>query len=312
MYLFVALLVSAVVVIYWIRTRAFVSGAFRLSALIILPLIVILLIDTQRKGEVFAGRGSTALIAIASDVSLSMGTMPEPVANGDVGTRLERAQSILIPIFAHLGAATRPALMSVSAFTSKSEVVLAWDDDLSLAREIIEYVLTTGLLTEAGSDIGAALTAVVPLYENLPEAYRGTSHPKFLILVSDGEQTSSGGNSAAALARLQELGVRIIALHVGLENIPEGLPVYDDGENFIGFDEINGQIFSQPDPELMRSIAGEDTSQGLFVDASDSDAVAQITGFIGLQSGSSVGGGRHVAAILLLWGLLVFGLLRWL
>lgn len=280
--------------------------------MILLPLIVILLIDTQRSGAENSSNGAAALIAIATDVSLSMGTVPEPSANGDIGTRLQRAQRVLIPIFAHLSAATRPALMSVSAFTSKSEVVLAWDDDLSLAREIIEYVLTTGLLTEAGSDIGIALTSVVPLYENLPEAYRGAGNPKFLILVSDGEQTSSAGNSATAIARLQELGVRIIALHVGLEDVPEGLPVYDDGDNFIGFDEVNGQIFSIPDPELMRTIAGEDESQGLFVEASSSNAVAQITSFIGLQTGRSAGDSRHVAAILLLWGLLVFGLLRWL
>ena len=255
------------------------------------------------------GPGAPVLVAFAADVSLSMGAIPEPGTRDDVGTRLERAQRVLLPVLANLSAAARPVLVSVTAFTSKSETILAWDDDLSLAREIIEFVLTTGLLTEAGSDLGAALNGVVPHFESLPETYRSSTHPKFLIIVSDGEQTASRASGDAALAKLRELGVQIITLHVGLPDVAEGLAVYDENNAFLGFEEVGGQIFSVPDPELMRQIAG--TDQGLFVRAESSDATTTITDFVGLQGNGPVNTTLRLWAILLLWASLLYALLRW-
>lgn len=311
MFVTAALLILILLVLYWIRIRAWTDTSRQPYVPIMLIAMLALLAYTGRSGEGTQGPGSPVLVALAADVSLSMGTIPEPGANDDVGTRLERAQQVLLPVLANLGAVVRPVLVSVTAFTSKSETIMAWDDDLSLAREIIEFVLTTGLLTEAGSDLGVALNGIVPHFENLPETFRGSGHPKFLIIVSDGEQTVSRASSDAALARLRELGVRIITLHVGLSDVHEGLPVYDENDDFLGFEEIGGQIFSVPNPELMSLIAGLNPAQGLFVRAESGDAATTIADFIGLQKIGTATTTLRLWAILLLWVSLLYALLRW-
>lgn len=306
-----AIVLSIVLVAYWARFRSWSNPAGTPAMFVLLPLMIALLIYTERSQDAFGGPGKPVLLVIAADVSLSMGTLPEPAALGDVGTRLQRAQQILLPFIVSLGASTRPAMVSVTAFTSKAETILAWDDDLALVREIVEYVLSTGLLTEAGSDLGVALQGVTPLYESLPDALRGPEQTKYLLLVSDGEQTAANGNSDLALAKLKDLGVKIISLYVGLPEVPEGLPVYDDNRNFVGFEEVGGKIFSVSDPDLMSSVAGNDPDDGLFVRADSGDAAAEIMDFIGLHTESSASGALRVAAILVLWGLLTAAMLRW-
>lgn len=305
------MLTLILLVIHWIRIRVWADTSRQLQVPMLLIAMLVLLVYTGRSGEGAHGPGAPVFVALAVDVSLSMGTIPEPGAIDDVGTRLERAQQVLLPVLASLDAATRPVLVSVTAFTSKSETILAWDDDLSLVRELIEFVLTTGLLTEAGSDVGAALNGVVSHFESLPDRYRDSGHPKFLIVVSDGEQTASGASSDTALVTLRELGVQIITLHVGLTDVPEGLPVYDENNEFLGFEEISGQIFSTPNPELMRLIAGTTSAEGVFVRADSGDAVATITDFIGVQQNGPANTTLRVWAVLLLSASLLYALLRW-
>ncbi len=305
-----AIVVLLLVASYAIRTRAWASPRRYFYLPLLLAGMLLLAIYAQSNIDAARMPDTPLLIAIVSDVSLSMGTLPEPGSRGDVPSRLERAQGVLLPLLASLSSTARPTMASVIAFTSRAETILAWDDDLSLAEEIIEFVLSTGLLTEAGSDVGAALAAAVPLYESLPEAYRDPDYAKYLILVSDGEQTAEGDGNDTALARLRELGVRIIALHVGLSDVQEGLPVYDDDGDYLGFEEVGGQIFSSPNPELMRLLAGSGPEQGLFVQAEASGTVGTIADYVGLQTGGGRGGGAQLFAVLLLWGLLMFILLR--
>ena len=311
MYVALSSLLLILLVFYWIRMHVWADTARSPTVPILLIAMLAMLAYTGGSGEGAQSADAPAVVALAADVSLSMGATPEPGANDDVGTRLERVQQVLLPVLAELGAAVRPVLVAVTAFTSKSETILAWDDDLSLAREIVEFVLTTGLLTEAGSDLGVALNGVVPLFESLPESYRNSGHHKFLIIVSDGEQTASRASSDAALARLRELGVQIIALHVGLSDISEGLPVYDENDDFLGFEEVGGQIFSVPDPELMHLIAGSNPAQGLLVRAESANAITTITDFIGLQNSGPANTTLRVWAILFLWVSLLYALLRW-
>lgn len=305
-------IVVVTVAVYWLWLRAWSNGRYAPLTFALLPAIVIVLVFIAgRGGGDFEGGHDPLLLAIAADVSLSMGALPDPDANADARTRLERAQQALLPMLARLGASARPTMISVTAFTSKSETILAWDDDLSLVREVIEHVLSTGLLTEAGSDIGVALNGVVPLFESLPEAYRDPATPKYLLLVSDGEQTTTHDGDDIAFGKLQELGVRIIALHVGLQDPPEGLPVYSDDEGFIGFEEVDGRIFSVPDAEFMNLLAGDDPGRGLFLRAEDSNTAVRIVDFIGLGAAGSAATGLRSVAVILLWALLMGGLLRY-
>lgn len=311
MFAYFVIAVTLLLAAYWWRQRLWDDPGRERPVFVVLVVMLGLLLYTERDADQFRGPSGPLLLAIATDVSLSMGTMPEPGSAADVGTRLERAQAALVPVLASLATTARPAMVSVSAFTSKAETILAWDDDLSLVREIIEYVLTTGLLTEAGSDLGVALNGVVPLFDSLPEALRGADYAKFLVLVSDGEQTVDRSSSDAALAKLRELGVRIIALHVGMDEVPEGLPVYDDDGAYIGFEEVQGKIFSVPDPEVMRAIAGNKPADGIFVKAEEAGAAGEINEFVGLQGGGGAGGLLRFGAIVVLWGLLISILYRW-
>jgi len=304
-------LVGLLLVTYWLRLRVWKEPSFSPITFPMLLLMLVLLVVQQRSADDFTGPQGPVLLAIAADVSLSMGTIPDPATNSDIGTRLARAQRVMLPLLTQLSATARSTMISVTAFTSKSETLLAWDDDLSLAREIIEYVLTTGLLTEAGSDVGIALTGVVPLFESLPHAFRDPERAKFLILVSDGEQTMTRAGNVAMLGNLRELGVQVISLHVGLEETPEGLPVYDENDSFMGFEEVDGQIFSVPDAELMRTIAGDDPARGLFVRAESADAVTSIMNFIGVQANGSTTNTIHFGAIIAVWALIIVTLLRY-
>lgn len=304
------LVVVLLSVAYWLKFRVWQNQALSWIALLPLPLMLILLLLASHETDALRGPEGSVLIAVASDVSLSMGTLPDPDQHADIGTRLQRAQNVMLPLFAEIAATARPAMVSITAFTSKSETILAWDDDLALSSEIIRYVLSTGLLTEAGSDIGAALNGVVPLFESLPDAYKDPEQAKFVILVSDGEQTKSRSNAAIALEKLRQQGVRIISLHVGRTDLSEGLPVYDDSGEFVGFEDIGGQIFSVPDAELMMTLAGGDDRNGIFVSAEDDNAVKTILQYTGVGSGATAAGFEFFGTTVLLWGLILLGLMR--
>jgi len=310
MFLFTAFTVLIVVALYWIRFRTWSDCAYSKSQMVVLLLMLAILAFAHRVDRGLLRGDVPTLIAIAADVSLSMGTLPDPRIDADTGTRLERVQSTLSRIIAELDASTIPVMMGVTAFTSKSETILAWDDNLPQVQEAIEYVLTTGLLTEPGSDLGAALTGVVPLFEILPEAYRDQEQNMFLIVVSDGEQTVDEANIDMAMADLRELGVRIISLHVGMQDTPEGLPVYDDAGKFIGFDEVGGQIYSVPDPEIMALLAGNDRANGVFAKAENSDAADAIIKFIGVPVSNATSGPLYLTIVLFMWGLSLTALFR--
>ncbi|MDH3546953.1 MAG: VWA domain-containing protein, partial [Gammaproteobacteria bacterium] len=151
----------------------------------------------------------------------------------------------------------------------------------------------------------------VPLFEILPEQQRDQQQNKFLIIVSDGEQTVTQIDVATAITELREIGVRIISLYVGMQDVAEGLAVYDDIGSFMGFDEVGGQIYSVPDPEIMQLFAGNDPSTGLFVNAEESDAADTIMNFIGVSASKTATGPVYLTLVLMLWGLSMAVLLRY-
>jgi hypothetical protein len=244
------------------------------------------------------------IIAIAVDLSLSMGTKPDPRSYGDVGTRLQRAQKILLPVLNALDASGARVMISVTGFTGASETILGWDDNLPQIREALEYVIAPGILTQPGSDLGVALQGVIPNFENLSEEFLTGDGRKYLIVVSDGEQTLERGDAAAALADLRAKGVDILALQMGLQDVPEGFPVYDEAGSFMGFQDIGGQIFSVSSPETMAMIAGDDPDRGIVVSAESRNAIAQVSDFIGVKmSSTTTASPIYTSSILVLLGL---------
>ena len=79
----------------------------------------------------------------------------------------------------------------------------------------------------------------------------------------------------------------------------------------MGFDEVGGQIYSVPDPEIMQLVAGNEPSTGIFVDVEDSGAADTIMNFIGVSASNTTTGPLYLTVVLLLWALSMAVLLRY-
>jgi hypothetical protein len=289
--------------------RNTLSLSYVLLGLLISALSIIAYVE--RMDQSYMLEDTPVLVAVAADLSLSMGAAPDPRSYGVIGTRLERAQSTLLPILEALDSSGASVMMSVTGFTASSETIMGWDSNLAQIREVIEYSMAPGLLTQPGSDLGLALQGVLPLFENLPEDFQQQESRKFLIVVTDGEQTLDRGEIETALADIRAKNVNIVALHVGLLDVPEGIPVYDSAGTFLGFRDIGGQFYSVPNTEIMTLIAGDDPGKGLYVRSENASAVEEISSFLGIRmSALSSSGPLYIVVVSALWGL-SFAILLW-
>lgn len=315
-YAVLALAVLVAMLLYQLRygqpARETASRRKRQLMLLAIAALPVLYLFGQQSAGKLPFSGQRTLVALAVDVSLSMGTRPDPIMYPNAATRLARVQKTILPVLAMADATDARVMVAVTAFTSKSEVIIGWDDNLPQVKEAIAYVLGPELLTEPGSNIGAGLRGAVPLFDAVPESWRDSDSAKYLLVVSDGEQTMDGPDFEAAASELRDKGVRIVAVHVGLQGIAEGLPVYDASDAFIGFEEIGGQIVSVPDPGFMASIAGGNPDLGLFVEAEDDNAAQQIMQYIGVSESSEKSSPMRTALLVLLWSLTVALLLGYL
>ncbi len=303
------------VIVYWAR-HWIVSGgkssrqvSIAMFVLLTISLLVIAYIEQMDRS--FMLEDTPVLVAMTTDLSLSMGAAPDPREHGDIGTRLQRAQKILLPIMNALDSSGANVMVGITGFTAKSEMIMGWDGNLPQIREVIEYSMAPGILTQPGSDIGAALQGVLPLFENLPEEYQEQETRKYLIVISDGERTLERGEIETALEELRTNNVKIISLQVGLLDTPEGIPVFDDAGTFLGFQDIGGQIYTIPNTETMELIAGDDTDTGIYVRAESINAVEDISDFLGIRmSALSTSGPMYTTVVSVLW-FLSFAILLW-
>ncbi len=303
------------IILYWARVWIISTGKYSsqvsilMFLLIAVALVVIAYIEQMDRSYML--EDTPVMVAMTTDLSLSMGAAPDPREHGNVGTRLERAQKILLPIMNALDSSGANVMVGITGFTAKSEMIMGWDGNLPQIREVIEYSLAPGILTQPGSDIGAALQGVLPLFENLPEEYQEQETRKYLIVISDGERTLERGEIETALEDLRTNNIKIISLQVGSLDIPEGIPVFDDAGTFLGFEDIGGQIYTIPNTEVMQLIAGENPDDGIYVRAESINAVEDISQFLGIRmSALSTSGPMYTTVVTILW-VLSFAFLLW-
>ncbi len=303
------------IILYWARVWMISTGkssrqvSILMFLLIAVALVVIAYIEQMDRSYML--EDTPVMVAMTTDLSLSMGAAPDPREHGNVGTRLERAQKILLPIMNALDSSGANVMVGITGFTAKSEMIMGWDGNLPQIREVIEYSLAPGILTQPGSDIGAALQGVLPLFENLPEEYQEQETRKYLIVISDGERTLERGEIETALEDLRTNNIKIISLQVGSLDIPEGIPVFDDAGTFLGFEDIGGQIYTIPNTEVMQLIAGENPDDGIYVRAESINAVEDISQFLGIRmSALSTSGPMYTTVVTILW-VLSFAFLLW-
>jgi hypothetical protein len=250
------------------------------------------------------------VVGIAVDLSLSMLAAPDPRTHPDVKSRLLRVQDTLVTLFDRLAASQANVLTGVTAFTARSEIILAWDPNLAPAREVIAYVLAPDMMTLPGTDLGAAVEGLLPLFDLLPSAYREKDTRRVAIVVSDGEGTVTQRDLRRALDGLRARGVEVVSLQAGLFGVPEGIPSYDDAGGFLGFQDVGGQTYTTPDARAMQMIAGE-AKPGLYVRAEDPQAASKIDDFLGVSLGAASGVERLQLLILwVLWGMTVLIMAR--
>ncbi len=311
-----SIIVILIILAYWVWVWTQTGGKIGRSLSVLLMVVLFTAVSTiiyvQRMDTSYMMDDTPVLVGITTDLSLSMGATVDPREYSPQPTRLERAQRILLPILNALDTSGASVMMGITGFTAKSEMIMGWDGNLPQIREVIEYSLAPGILTVPGSDMGVALQGVLPLFENLPEEYQEQETRKYLIVVSDGEQTLERGEIESALAELRSSNVKIISLQVGSLEDPEGLPVYDEAGTFLGFEDVSGQIYSMPNTEIMQLIAGDDPANGLYIRAESNDAVEEISQFLGIRmSALSTSGPMYMAVVTVLWGL-SFAALLWL
>ena len=179
--------VTLLIAMYWIRYLFMEPGtdgrsiSVFLFVLFIVALSIIAYIERMDRSTMLDD--VPVVVALTTDLSLSMGATPDPREHGVIGTRLERAQQTLLPILNALESSGATVMMGITGFTAKSEMIMGWDSNIPQIREVIEYSMAPGLLTQPGSDLGVALQGVIPLFENLPEEYQNQETKKFLIVV---------------------------------------------------------------------------------------------------------------------------------
>ncbi|NNE38821.1 MAG: VWA domain-containing protein, partial [Gammaproteobacteria bacterium] len=275
------------IIAYWARYWMISAGKSNRQVSIVMFLLItvalVVMVYIEQMDRSFMLEDTPVMVAMTTDLSLSMGAAPDPREHGDVGTRLQRAQRILLPIMNALDSSGANVMVGITGFTAKSEMIMGWDGNLPQIREVIEYSLAPGILTQPGSDIGAALQGVLPLFENLPEEYQEQETRKYLIVISDGERTLERGEIETALEELRTNNIKIISLQVGSLDVPEGIPVFDDAGTFLGFQDIGGQIYTIPNTETMQLIAGDNPDDGVYIRAESINAVEDISQFLGIR-----------------------------
>ena len=150
--------------------------------------------------------GSGVDVVLLVDVSRSMDAADVPPS------RLARARRIARELLARLEPGDRAAL---AAFAGQGVLLTPLTSDLDALAELAG-ALDGDLLADRASDLEAGARATLAAFEAASE------RPRVVVVLSDGEDPSGGGDEAAsALARA---GVRLVAIGLGSE---EGAGVPD-------------------------------------------------------------------------------------
>lgn len=226
----------------------------------------------ERPESEFVSAGEPVAIAIAFDVSPSMLAKPAPAGEDDIPARFERARSVIASVLDGLSADQARYLVSITGFAGDAGVLIGWHYDLAEVREALDYAVTPELFGASGTNFDKAAGSVVALFDMLPPRFDNAR--RMVLFVSDGESTGRVSDIRYAVRALEATGADVVALHVGMTERNEGIPVYNEYGEFRGFRVLNGKRYTRPDEEAMRAIAN--ASDGLFVRAEDPRAAPRI------------------------------------
>ena len=227
----------------------------------------------------YSPRESPVAIAIAFDLSPSMLAIPDPEFDRNMPPRYVRARDALLGLISKLEERQENVLVSLIGFTRDAEVLMGWDRNTSQLGEFVAYGLSPGLFTKSGTSMEAAVDALVDVFDMLPQDLQYTSR-RIAILISDGEDTLPSSFLGYAIEELASSSFDVIALQAGLLDKSEGVPRYGQVDEFIGFEAMGGDLYTQPNVEAMTAIADATMERGLYVRAEDSASIEQMLRFV--------------------------------
>jgi len=121
------------------------------------------------------------------------------------------------------------------------------------ALRLFLNIVNTDQLPSATTEIGEAMEVALNAFET-SENEQGSNAAKVLLIVSDGENQSTGYKKN--LEDLKDKGVRIFSLGIGSSD-GSRIPVYDEDNNLLGYKRNKeGQIVTTKlNPELLKTVA---------------------------------------------------------
>jgi hypothetical protein len=278
--------VALAIAFYWLlfKGKANAKGETRPSAVTLVLVFTALALAiwadySTRPAYVYQVDDNPLVIAIAFDLSPSMLAIPDPATYPESISRFERGLFVLKELFRNLDENQENILVSIIGFTNRAEVIMGWEGNISQIREITEHVLSPGLFTSSGTNIENAVKALVGTYNRLPLSVQQNSN-KVAILVSDGEDTTPYSYIDYVVKQLETASFDLIALQTGMLETSEGVPIYGEFGDFLGFHAMSGRLFSIPDTEIMQRLANA-SARGLYVRAEDPGATEKILDFVG-------------------------------
>ncbi|MFI5370059.1 MAG: VWA domain-containing protein [Candidatus Eisenbacteria bacterium] len=189
------------------------------------------------------GTELTRRVSSGSDVVLVMDVSASMDARDVAPSRLEEARREALAVLDRL----QGSKVGVVAFAGDAIRMCPLTLDRGAARLVIES-LTTGSVSEPGTDIGRALRTAAQM---LPEGRRSE---QAIVLWTDGEDLEGGAR--AALDEVTSKGLRVYAVGVGT---PAGdvVPVLDDEGRAVDIkrDSDGGPVHSRLDEDLLRELA---------------------------------------------------------
>ncbi len=281
---YVAIVIAAVIILYYWRSRSN-AAAKRVSpsiSVLFLGICMIYFVVLYEKvdqwGLNFQTGGQLIALAIVYDTSLSMYAGPDPTRYPEVKTRLDRSKDVILEVLNRLDEDRTNILVSLIIFTVRAANVLGWNPNLREVSIIIDRALNTNLIGRGGTDLGGALARSVEVFDTLSDREKANTR-KILWLVSDGERTVDMVDLNQNLEAIKQQDIAIISMQVGFLDEPEGIREYDEF-GFTGFWTGMGETYTIPDTNTMIEIAGLDDGQGLYVRAEDPQASGRILEFL--------------------------------
>ena len=196
------------------------------------------------------GQRSLRIAASGVDVALVLDVSRSMTAPDNPPSRLHRARRAAGGVLARLGAGDRAAL---AAFAGHGVLLTPLSVDKDALAEMLPLLDPT-LMQAGGSSLGDGIRAALEAF-----ARDGTSRPRVLLVLGDGEDPAraGAGDAAAAAARA---GVRIVTLGFGSE-AGAGLP---EGDGWLR-DARGRSVVSRRDAAVLRRLA--ETSDGAAFEA---------------------------------------------